>query len=98
MGQIKGWVQTWMSYSRNGVMRALTFTHWVMYLQQQASFSASSLAAELATVLGPLVYSAQESTQEDRLQDVTPTCYVEGKEGPLAHALYTHGSSCDTIP
>lgn len=53
--------------------------HWGMYLQQQAFFLASLLAAELATVLGPVMYMAQKPIWEDILQGMTASPFTKGR-------------------
>lgn len=44
------------------------------------------------------MYTSQKPIQEDRLQDMLPSPYAEGKEGPLADTEYTDGFSHDRIP
>lgn len=68
-----GWVQTWTAHPRNGVVQAPSLIHFGTYLQQWASFSSSLLEVELATVLEPMVYTAQEPVREDELQDLKPS-------------------------
>lgn len=52
-----------------------------VYLQQQASFfSARQLADEMAAVWGSVIHTAQESIQEDRLQDLSSHAFAEEKE------------------
>lgn len=63
-----------------------------------ASFSASLLATELETVFGPVIYVAEESIWEDKLQDLTPRPYSKCKEEPLADAGYTDRSNHHPIP
>lgn len=45
--------------------------------------------------LGPVIVTAQESTQDDRLQDLSPRPYAEGQKESLTDATYTNGSIRD---
>lgn len=75
--------------------QAPALMQWGTYLPQWASFLASLLAVELATVSGPVIHVAQESIQKNRLQNLTLSPYEEGKGDPLADAAYIDRSGHD---
>lgn len=90
---IAGWLRSWVTMPKLGVVQTPTLAKWGAYLEQREALSTSPLSQQLQTLLGSVTYETLSREEALMKEKLFPCPFHEG-EPPFPETMWYMGGSC----